>query len=58
MQMFGNSGYKYRPEEKQLSKELFTLSPTVYDYMRNEWCFMLPSKETIEKWTDTNDVLL
>lgn len=60
MEMFGNQNYEYRTDEKQVSKELFSLSPTIYDYMRNEWRFSLPPKEMVEEWnqTESDDEIL
>lgn len=55
MEMFGGRNYEYRIDEKCLSKELFSLSPTVYHYMQNEWRFQLPPKEMIESWNEAED---
>lgn len=55
MEMFGSSDRSYRPDEKQLSKELYNLNQTVYDYMRDEWRFRLPPKSDVEEWLKTND---
>lgn len=55
MEMFGSSDREYRPDEKQFSKELFNLNPTVYDYMRDEWRFRLPPKSEVETWLKTSD---
>ncbi|XP_055323354.1 uncharacterized protein LOC129578588 [Sitodiplosis mosellana] len=50
MEMFGSSDREYRPDEKQLSKELYNLNQNVYDYMRDEWRFRLPPKADVEEW--------
>lgn len=56
MEMFGGSEREYRPDEKQLSKELYNLNQQVYEYMRDEWRFRLPSKSDVEVWLkDQND---
>lgn len=63
MQMFKDdqAEYQYRTDEKQLSKELLSLNPAVYRFMKNEWRFSLPPEETVESWIhndDTNDELM
>lgn len=58
MDMFGGHNYNYRADEKQFSKELFALSPAVYEHMRNEWQFSLPPRELLEEWRDAEDELL
>lgn len=50
MEMFGSAEREYRPDERQLSKELYNLDQNVYDYMRDEWRFRLPAKTEVEKW--------
>lgn len=55
MEMFGSSDRDYRPDEKQLSKELFIQSADVYEYMRDEWRFRLPAKSQVEAWLKEND---
>lgn len=55
MEMFGSAEREYRPDERQLSKELFNLNETVYDYMRDEWRFRLPSKTDVEQWLKDSD---
>lgn len=55
MEMFGSSDREYRPDEKQLSKELYNLNQNVYDYMRDEWRFRLPPKSAVETWLKTPD---
>lgn len=55
MEMFGSSEREYRPDEKQLSKELFNLNKNVYDYMRDEWRFRLPPKTDVEEWLKNPD---
>lgn len=61
MEMFGRvggNGYEYRAEEKHFSKQLYSLSSTVYEHMRNEWQFALPPKETLEQWENPEDELM
>lgn len=61
MEMFANHDdqkYKHRADEKRLSKELHTLSPTVYEFMKNEWNFALPDKDLIAQWNDDDEELL
>lgn len=55
MEMFGSSDREYRPDEKQLSKELYNLNQNVYDYMRDEWRFRLPPKADVEEWLKNPD---
>lgn len=55
MEMFGSSEREYRPDEKQLSKELYNLNQNVYDYMRDEWRFRLPPKLDVEAWLKNPD---
>lgn len=55
MEMFGSENYKYRADEKQLSKELVSLSPTVYDHLRNDWRFSLPSRELVNQWNENEE---
>lgn len=55
MEMFGSSDREYRPDEKQLSKELYNLNQNVYDYMRDEWRFRLPPKTDVEEWLKNPD---
>lgn len=55
MEMFGSSEREYRPDEKQLSKELYNLNQNVYDYMRDEWRFRLPPKADVEEWLKSPD---
>lgn len=57
MEMFGDATYTYRPDEKKLSKELFALSLVVYEHMRKEWMFTLPSKECLEEWNDEDELI-
>lgn len=58
MEMFGRGEYEYRADEKHFSKQLYSLSPTVYEHMRNEWQFALPSKEILEQWKNPEDELM
>lgn len=57
MELFkdGQSTYQYRADEKELAKELFSLNPTVYGYMKNEWRFPLPPKEIVKSWIENDD---
>lgn len=55
MEMFGSSERDYRPDEKQLSKELYNLNQNVYDFMRDEWRFRLPPKVEVEEWLKNPD---
>lgn len=55
MEMFGSAEREYRPDERQLSKELYNLNQNVYDYMRDEWRFRLPAKTEVEKWLKDSD---
>lgn len=55
MEMFGSSERDYRPDEKQLSKELYNLNQNVYDFMRDEWRFRLPPKVEVEEWMKNPD---
>lgn len=55
MEMFGSSEREYRPDEKQLSKELFNLNQNVYEFMRDEWRFRLPPKVQVEEWLKNPD---
>lgn len=55
MEMFGSAEREYRPDERQLSKELYNLNQNVYDYMRDEWRFRLPTKTEVEKWLKDSD---
>lgn len=55
MEMFGSAEREYRPDERQLSKELYNLNQSVYDYMRDEWRFRLPAKTEVEKWLKDSD---
>lgn len=55
MEMFGSAEREYRPDERQLSKELYNLNQNVYDYMRDEWRFRLPSKTDVEQWLKDAD---
>lgn len=50
MEIFGGAEREYRTDEKQIAKELFNLNASVYDYMREEWRFRLPSKAQVELW--------
>lgn len=51
----GDTKYEYRADEKRLSKELYTLSPGVYEFMKNEWNFALPDKDLIAQWNLADD---
>lgn len=55
MEIFGGAERDYRPDEKQIAKELFSLNASVYDYMREEWRFRLPSKAQVESWLKEPD---
>ncbi|XP_031618167.1 uncharacterized protein LOC116337624 [Contarinia nasturtii] len=55
MEMFGSSEREYRADEKQLSKELYNLNQSVYDFMRDEWRFRLPPKADVEEWLKSPD---
>lgn len=55
MEMFGSSDRENKPDEKQLSKELFVQSAEVYEYMREEWRFRLPTKTQVETWLKETD---
>lgn len=55
MEMFGSSDREYRPDERQLSKELYSLNQNVYEYMRDEWRFRLPPKTDVEEWLKQPD---
>lgn len=55
MEMFGGPDREYRPDEKQLSKELYNLNQNVYDYMRDEWRFRLPPKTDVDEWLKNPD---
>lgn len=55
MEIFGGAERDYRPDEKQIAKELFGLNASVYDYMREEWRFRLPSKAQVESWLKEPD---
>lgn len=55
MEMFGSAEREYRPDERQLSKELYNLNQSVYDYMRDEWRFRLPPKAEVDKWLKDSD---
>lgn len=55
MEIFGGAEREYRTDEKQIAKELFNLNASVYDYMREEWRFRLPSKAQVELWLKEPD---
>lgn len=55
MEIFGGAEREYRTDEKQIAKELFNLNAFVYDYMREEWRFRLPSKAQVELWLKEPD---
>lgn len=55
MEIFGGADREYRTDEKQIAKELFNLNASVYDYMREEWRFRLPSKAQVELWLKEPD---
>lgn len=55
MEIFGGADHEYRSDEKQIAKELFNLNASVYDYMREEWRFRLPSKAQVELWLKEPD---
>lgn len=55
MEIFGGAEREYRPDERQIAKELYSLNASVYDYMREEWRFRLPAKAQVESWLKEPD---
>lgn len=55
MEMFEDCEPEYRPDEKQVLKELIKLGPDVYEYFCNEWRFRLPPAEVVLEWLDESD---
>jgi hypothetical protein len=56
MQMLHKRGSGWSEEEKQLAMELIYRSPTLYDNLRNDKDFNLPSRKTISRWLNVMDL--
>lgn len=50
MEMFGGNDRQYKPDEKDLCTELFSLGVDVYKHFSDEFRFRLPPVREVESW--------
>lgn len=62
MEMFGEAEREYKPDERDIAIELMKLPlndaqpGSVYDFMRSEWRFRLPPRNSVLQWIQEREI--